>query len=157
MSEHNEHARGVVATWLEHLAIGECLLVCFSTDVSVFPEDGTFLEVRGTAGAANRKRLLDAIEQTKPQDRTNTLLALETAYRYPNLDTVILFTDGEPNSPTGGSNQFDSEIAERIHALCGKHGDIPVNTVGLGDYFKPKLSEFLIRVARETGGSFLGR
>ncbi len=64
-------------------------------------------------------------------------------------------TDGEPNN--GESNQFDPEIAEKIYALCRQHKGIPVNTVGLGNYFKPQLSGFLIRVAQETGGSFLGR
>jgi Mg-chelatase subunit ChlD len=152
-----EHARGVVAAWLEHLAIGECVLVLFSTDAQVFPEDGTFLDVRGSNGAANRRRLLEQIRNTKPEGRTNTLLALQMAYRCPDLDTVILFTDGEPNSPNSNSDQFDPEIAEKIYALCRQHKDVPVNTVGLGNYFKPQLAGFLMKVAQETGGSFLGR
>jgi len=150
-----EYARGVVATWLEHLAISECALVLFSTDAHVFPQDGNFLDVRGSAGEANRKRLLEQIKYTKPDGGTNTLLALQMAYECPQLDTIILFTDGEPNN--GNSNKFDPEIAERIYALCQQHKGIPVNTVGLGNYFKPQLSGFLMRVAQETGGSFLGR
>ncbi len=150
-----EYARSVVATWLEHLAISECALVLFSTDAQVFPQDGGFLDVRGSAGKANRKRLLEQISYTKPDGGTNTLLALQMAYQCPQLDTIILFTDGEPNN--GNSNKFDPEIAERIYALCQQHKGIPVNTVGLGNYFKPQLSGFLKRVAQESGGSFLGR
>jgi hypothetical protein len=127
----------------------------FSTDAHVFPQDNTFLDVRGSAGEANRKRLLEQIKDTKPDGGTNTLLALQMAYQCPQLDTIILFTDGEPNN--GESNQFDPEIAERIYALCRQHKDIPVNTVGLGNYFKPQLSGFLMKVAQETDGSFLGR
>jgi len=150
-----EYARGVVATWLEHLAISECVLVMFSTDVRVFPENGRFLDVYGPGGGTNRQRLLEQIKFTKPEGGTNTLLALQTAYSCANLDTVILFTDGEPNN--GNSNKFDPEIAQKIYTLCQQHKDIPVNTVGLGNYFKPELSSFLMRVAQETNGSFLGR
>jgi hypothetical protein len=153
-----EQARGVVATWLEHLAIGECVLVLFSNDAQMFPEDGSFLDMRGPRGAANRRLLLNRIAAARPDGGTNTLLALQVAYRCPNLDTIILFTDGEPNDPKGiVANQFDPEIAQKIYALLQQHKDIPVNTVGLGNYFKPQLSGFLMRVAKDTGGSFLGR
>lgn len=153
-----EQARGVVATWLEHLAISECVLVLFSNDAQRFPEDGSFLDMRGQRGTANRRLLLNRIEAAKPDGGTNTLLALQVAYRCPNLDTIILFTDGEPNDPKGiVANQFDPEIAQKIYALLQQHKDIPVNTVGLGNYFKPQLSGFLMRVAKDTGGSFLGR
>ena len=153
-----EQARGVVATWLEHLAISECVLVLFSNNAQIFPEGGGFLDLRGPSGPANRTLLLERIKATKPEGGTNTLLALEVAYRSPNLDAVILFTDGEPNNPANvEANQFDPEVADRIYALCQQHRDIPVNTIGLGDYFKPQLSAFLMRVAQDTGGSFLGR
>lgn len=153
-----EQARAVVAAWLEHLAISECVLVLFSNDARVFPDDGSFLDMRGRGGAANRRSLLEHIRATKPEGGTNTLLALQMAYRCANLDTVILFTDGEPNNPANlGTNQFDPQVAEAIYALCEQHKQIPVNTVGLGDYFKPQLSAFLMRVAQGTGGNFLGR
>ena len=153
-----EQARGVVAAWLEHLAISECVLVLFSNGAQAFPEDGSFLDMRGPSGAANRRLLLERIAATKPEGGTNTLLALQTAYRCASLDTIILFTDGEPNNPSSVvANQFDPEVAEKIYALLQQHRDIPVNTVGLGNYFKPQLSGFLMRVAQETGGSFLGR
>jgi hypothetical protein len=71
------------------------------------------------------------------------------------LDTIILFTDGEPNSPTG-RDQFEPEMTELIYDLCRQYS-VPVNAVGLGDYFKPELSRFLLTVSQETGGSFVGR
>ena len=36
-------------------------------------------------------------------------------------------------------------------------GKIPVNTIGLGNYFEEDLSNFLLNVAEITGGTFLGR
>jgi len=153
-----EQARSVVATWLEHLAISECVLVLFSNEAQIFPEDGSFLDMRGPSGATNRRLLLTRIAAAKPDGGTNTLLALQVAYHCPNLDTIILFTDGEPNNPKSiVANQFDPEVAEKIYTLLQQHKDIPVNTVGLGNYFKPQLSGFLMRVAQDTGGSFLGR
>jgi hypothetical protein len=150
-----EHARSVVATWLEHLAIRECALVLFSDDARSFPQDGSFLDVHGPTGVANRKRLLDRLLTAKPEGLTNTLLALQTAYRCPGVDTILLFTDGEPNN--GDVAEFNEKIAEQIYALCRQHDAIPVNTVGLGAFYQPQLSGFLLRVAQETGGSFLGR
>jgi hypothetical protein len=66
-----------------------------------------------------------------------------------------LFTDGAPND--GHSAVFDPKIAEQIYTLCKAHPDVPINAVGLGDYFKPELSQFLLRIAETTGGTFLGR
>ena len=150
-----DHARDVVKCWLEHLAIRECVLILFASEVTVYPPGGHFLDVQGTNGASNRARLVQQIEQATPGGRTNTLAALKTAYRYADLDTIILFTDGEPNSPTG-RDQFESEMAELIYELCRQYS-VPVNAVGLGDYFKPELSRFLLTVSQETGGSFVGR
>ncbi|MCS7306886.1 MAG: VWA domain-containing protein [Thermoguttaceae bacterium] len=153
-----QQAQEVVATWLEHLAIRECVLILFSDGVQIFPQDGTFLPVHGPDGRANRQRLLEQIRTTQPEGRTNTLLALQTAYRYPGLDTIILFTDGEPNRPTNTTpSGFDPEVAEEIYQLVQKHRHIPINAVGLGDYFKPELSGFLLKLAQQTNGCFLGR
>ena len=33
----------------------------------------------------------------------------------------------------------------------------PVNVVGHGDYFDPRFAAFLTGLARESGGTFLGR
>ena len=54
------------------------------------------------------------------------------------------------------AHDFDRSIAESIHELCKEHKTIPVNTVGLGDYLKD-FSTFLMQVASETNGAFLGR
>ena len=52
---------------------------------------------------------------------------------------------------------FDPQIAEQIYQLCGEHTDIPINTVGLGDYFDRDMGTFLRNLARLTGGTFRGR
>jgi hypothetical protein len=105
---------------------------------------------------------LDGLE---PEGFTDTLAALQTAYRYTNVDTIILFTDGKPErAPRNGSRQESiggrgsKEMIKDIHLLCTNRVQIiPVNTVGLGDYFSPDLAGFLRQVANETKGTFIGR
>lgn len=148
-------ARRIVATWLEYLEMEQCVLIVFGRDVVALPDDGTLLDLRGEQGDRNRKRLLEFIEQLDPEGGTNTLAALEMAYAYDDLDAILLFTDGAPND--GRSATFDPDVARQIYRLCEQHKDIPINTVGLGDYFQKDLSEFLLTIAEITGGTFMGR
>jgi hypothetical protein len=80
---------------------------------------------------------------------------MQTAYGYEGLDTIILFSDGAPTD--ANSNRFSPAMAQQIYALCRAHASIPVNTIGLGNYFDKDLSTFLRTVSQLTGGTFLGR
>ena len=146
----------VVKAWLQYLPMEQCALITFSTEAhclqigeqSLFPLDGP-------EGERDRGRLLDSLNRIVPEGGTNTLAALRMAYEIEGVDTILLFTDGEPND--GKSRGFDPENAAMIHELCrGKRG-IPVNTVGVGAYSKRELFDFLLQVAEETGGTFIGR
>lgn len=150
-----EYTRSIIQMWLEYLPIQQTVLITFSDAAAVFPPDGTFLDVVGSAGQQNRKALLKEFDLVKPGGNTNTLAALQKAYEYPDLDSIILFTDGCPDS---GSHTFDSEMAAEVYALCRERGrKVPINTVGLGNYFNKQFAGFLLRLPEETGGSFLGR
>jgi septal ring factor EnvC (AmiA/AmiB activator) len=148
-------AQQIAATWLAHLDVDECVLIVYSTRVGTYPADGTFIGVSGPEGAANRKVLLDKLNAVQPQGVTNTLDALRKAYDYEGLDTIVLFSDGAPTSSTSG--EFDPRIAQQIYELCRQHTDIPINTIGLGDYFDANMGTFLRNLARLTGGTFRGR
>ncbi len=149
-------ARGVIKAWLEHLPIKRAALVAFNDRVATFPNDQTFWDLAGASAQQNRAKLLAVFDRLSPQGNTNTLAALRTAYAYPGVDAIFLFSDGEPDS---GGNVFDHRMAKQVHALCRQHGNaVPVNTVGLGNYLGDRnLGWFLETVARETGGTFLGR
>lgn len=144
----------IALTWLDHLEVDECVLIVFSSGVAAFPADGSLLPVSGPAGPANRARLLEYLKSVQPEGWTNTLPAMQLAYRYP-VDTVILFSDGAPTYEK--VNRFNAEAAEQIYALCRQHADIPVNAIGLGNYFDQNFSTFLRTVAQLTGGTFVGR
>lgn len=72
-----------------------------------------------------------------------------------HFQLTILFSDGAPTNPNLG--RFDQGVANEIYSLCRKYDKIPVNTVGLGNYFDEDLGTFLRTVASIAGGSFLGR
>jgi hypothetical protein len=148
-------AKQIVATWLRHLDVDECVLIVFSYDVRSFPEDGSLVRLRGEQGEAKRAHLLKMLDKIEPKGWTNTLGALRKAYEYPEVDAMILFSDGAPTNVNLG--RFDAAVAEEIYQLCRRHSDIPINTIGLGNYFERDLSKFLRTVASITGGTFQGR
>ncbi len=148
-------AQEIAKTWLQYLNVDECVLIVFSSNVRTFPADGGFADLRGDEGAAVRRQLLDELTKVEPEGWTNTLGALRTAYRYEGLDSIVLLSDGAPTNPNLG--EFDQGVADSIYDLCRQYPDIPVNTIGLGNYFDEDLATFLRSVARITGGTFRGR
>jgi chromosome segregation ATPase len=150
-----DEVQRIANTWLEHLQVDECVLIVFSSSVTAFPTDGRLIRVSGPEGPANRQQLRQYLRSVKPEGWTNTLAAMHLAYRYPNLDTIILFSDGAPTDVNSG--RFSPQAAQRIYALCQEHSNIPVNAIGLGNYFDKDLSTFLRTVSQLTGGTFLGR
>jgi Mg-chelatase subunit ChlD len=163
------HAREIIDDWLSYLQVDYCVVILFNYQVSTLPADGSLLDVRfdnlDPEGKLNphRQKLRDQLKEVKPYGQTNTLAALEKAYQYASkenenerIQTIIIFTDGAPSDRTTG--EFTPALAEKIYSLCKQHGNrVPINTIGLGNYFKPELSQFLMHVAEMTGGNFLGR
>ncbi|HVT27733.1 MAG TPA: VWA domain-containing protein [Lacipirellulaceae bacterium] len=147
-------AQDIAATWLKHLNVQQCVLIVFSSDVRVFPEDGSLADLRGDDGQLKRELLLQHVKQLVPGGQTDTYDALRKAYQY-NVDAILLFSDGAPSSSTTGA--FDPAVAQQIYELCRTHPDVPVHTIGLGNYFDHDASTFLQSVAKITGGTFRGR
>jgi peptidoglycan hydrolase CwlO-like protein len=147
-------AQSIAAIWLQHLNVEECLLIVFASDVRTFPEDGTLVNVQGPSGAARREALLQRVRKIEPAGVTNTLAALRKAYEY-DVDTILLLSDGAPSQATTG--KYDPALAQEIYQLCRAHAGIPVNTIGLGNYFDQETSTFLRTVASISGGGFRGQ
>ena len=148
-------AQQIATTWLRHMDVDECVLIVYSSNVRTFPTDGSLAKVHGIEGEAARTALLDELTAVEPEGWTNTLEAMRKAYTYKDVDTIILFSDGAPTNPNSGL--FDAQVAQKIYALCRQKKGIPVNTIGLGNYFDQDLSTFLRTVAKITDGTFLGR
>lgn len=151
-----ESAKKVMLDWVEHLDMQECKLIVFNDFVKAYPRDEQLLSLRGDQGEKARNLLQLFLGRIKPIGRTNTLDAMKEAYKIKDLDAIVLFTDGAPYVG-GENNRYDAEMIEAIYELCREHADIPVNAVGLGDYFVPELSEFLLTISELTGGTFIGK
>jgi archaellum component FlaC len=159
----------IVKTWVRHLEMERCILVVFSTEAKVFPEGGGMFEVKVEGRVADQKKLEEILDGLKtPNGATNTLEALKKAYAVPDLSSIILFTDGKPEDDRTASLRSNPEAARlhtemlqaQVYALIERSQNaraVPINTVGLGDYFKPELSAFLMKVSELTGGVFIGR
>jgi hypothetical protein len=49
------------------------------------------------------------------------------------------------------------ELIATVRELVRKHRHIPVNVVGIGEYFEKSFADFLRDIANTTGGEFIGR
>ncbi len=111
-----------------------------------FPNDKTLL--RGT-----RENLLQAAEFTRSLARkfvgsTPTFFALQAALEYP-ARSIILMSDGEPNSPPG-------YIIQNISSL-NQFRQTEIHTVAIGDYTHNRnLVLFMQTLARVNNGDFVG-
>jgi hypothetical protein len=146
-------AQQIAATWLKHLNVQECVLIVYSTEVRTFPADGSLADLRGNAGVVMRDQLLEQLQSVNPGGWTDTLLALQKAYEY-DVDTILLLSDGAPSKAASGV--YQDPLAQQIYQLCREHSQIPINTIGLGNYFDQEMSTFLRTVADITGGAFRG-
>ena len=165
----------VVETWLQHLPIENCFLIHYNHEFNTFPAN-RYLSVSGPNGIRNRKWLIQHIQDVQPAGGTHTIEALAKAYKDPNLQTIILFTDGEPrlwdensqgrlsqNKIDEGNYQTERSVSKNmkeILQLCRNEKQrrgVTVNVVAIGDYFDEEFGEFLRNVAKETDGAFIGR
>jgi hypothetical protein len=148
--------RAIIDTWCRHLPLQQVGLIVFNEEVNVFPISGEYLDLASTTSTSfSREDMLAYLGGIEPRGDTDTLSALQRAYAYPDVDSIYLFSDGFPDR---GGNRFDHEMANAIYALCESHGrKIPINVIGVGRYLNPQLGEFLMKLARITGGSFIGR
>lgn len=170
-----EAALQVVRVWLKHLPVEECSLITFSDRVMAFPPGGGM--VRVDRDETSREELLAQVARLRPSGHTATLDAFKAAYAYPGVDTIVFFTDGEPFVPGGvkATSRSDQEAEdetlvgkaqrqsagtrhmEEVLRLVTQYAHIPVNVVALGNYFQKRQSDFLLEIARRTGGAFVGR
>jgi Mg-chelatase subunit ChlD len=148
-----QDATSLMKQWVECLDMQTCVLIVFHNHVTRRPKMGVFDFVNNRDSAIAEIR--DFLKRVEPKGQTNTLKALEEAYKMPGIDTIILFTDGSPN--LDGKAASDPVLIDAIYELCVSKKEIPINAIGIGDYFRPELSKFLLTLAKNTGGTFIGR
>ncbi len=167
-----------ITLWIRTLPMESAMIVYFSDDVTVFPKSKSFLTIEN-----DQAQLIRSVKEhgnPKIGAATNTLLALRTAFDVKEADTIVLFTDGEPNRTpdrdsittdqiTADRKKNPQEYAKQYSRACWNQildyvekqqstgRKIPINVVALGNYFDGLYGPSLVRLATMTGGSFLGR
>lgn len=143
-----------IVSWARHLPMESLRVVFFWDKIRESPGDGKSYVMSDGDRDKSVRELESLLSSVSPKGLTNTPAAFAAAYSYPGVDTIVLFTDGNPNM-TGSDTPA---LIDKVHQLVGQHPDIPVNVVGIGEYFSDKMfAEFLLRVAGDTGGQFIGR
>ncbi len=145
-----------IKAWISYLDIKELALITYNKTATVHTKD--FLDIgkrEPNEINENIKQILKYLESVIPQSSSNTYEALERAYEF-KPDTIILFTNGSPSRNTK-SGIDESEMNRIIEDLIKKHQDIPVNIVGIGDYFNDKTGTYFRKITELTRGSFIGR
>lgn len=154
-----------VLDWIEHLPIKKVALVTFGGDVETVPEEiGASPAWRPDtreipdASVEHRRRLATFLRELKPSGATRTADGLRRAMDFRGADAFILFTDGAPDSFDGGRSGDPREqvmmvISQWVSAAPGRR----VHVVGIGDYFKGSMRDFLLNAAKAGSGTFIGR
>jgi septal ring factor EnvC (AmiA/AmiB activator) len=147
------NTKNEIVSWATHLPMKTLRLVLFHTEVWDYPDDGGVYQMDGGVREESVSLIKTLLDQVDPDGNTNTLDAFMKAYSYPNVDTIVLFTDGHPEVP----GQDSGVLRNKVLALVKKNRHIPVNVVGIGEYFDRSFADFLRGIAAETGGEFIGR
>ncbi|MBI3468629.1 MAG: VWA domain-containing protein [Planctomycetes bacterium] len=130
--------------WVLHLGFEKFNVVRFSSGVMPWRE-GALMD----ATPDNRRLAAEFIGRFRADGETNTLGALETAFSFTDLDTIVLFSDGAPMQPAG-------DVLDWLRKQNANRG-VVINTVAIGDYFDKEYGDFLQKMASEHHGMFLGR
>ena len=137
-----------IETWLRYLPVKEVALITFGADIDEYPGGARFLPKK-----EGLESLIQKLQSMRPTGETKTMEALQRAYGFRDVDAIFLFTDGMPNSAGGNARDIRDFVKSQRAQGC----QIRIHTVGVGDYFKQGLGEFLRGLAADTGGTFIGR
>jgi hypothetical protein len=142
-----------ILSWVRNLPMESLRLVLFHSEVFEFPESGGAYSMKGRDRDESVRAIEVVLKDNEPTGQTNTLGALRQAYKYQGTDTMVLFTDGYPVV----DGRKTSDLIASVRGLVRQHRQIPVNVVGIGEYFERSFADFLRDIASTTGGEFIGR
>jgi Mg-chelatase subunit ChlD len=155
-----------VSSWIEHLPIRRVAVVTFGSDVRTIPasdQESAALNPESRevplATPEHREAILDALRSTSPSGATRTYDGLRRAMDFKDVDAMIVFTDGAPDSAESGSRAGDpsAQVLMLVQHWVAQSQKRHVHVVGVGDYFKGPMRDFLLGVAKAGNGTFIGR
>ncbi len=166
-----------IERWIDGLDVKSACLI-------VFGETAEIKVPMQELESGGREKILSALGELNPtSDSTNFLDAFDKAYRIPNLDTIIVFSDGLPSIDINGerieiepkkATESDKEYSQRrasmiernvlrvlqvhkaISEKARKHPNVSINVIGLGaGVYSEKTGNLLNDLALDNGGIFL--
>lgn len=112
--------------WLMHLPIESFRIVCFSTELELFPKK----ESEWLQGAGSRNRAAEFLRSQSPGGFTCTEKAIDRALAS-KPTAIILFTDGMPSDTAGNADPAQqTRILNKVRTA-----KVPVHVVEVGNYF----------------------
>jgi len=155
--------RDMLSTWVDRLLFDRFDVIDFDNRIQVWQPAGL-----AEASPEQRAAALEWVAATvKPDGQTDTLGALQAAYAFEGVDTVILVSDGEPTQPHFANPMTVALTRQNIQetlawvreqtAALPEEERVVVNTVAVGNYLNKDYGRFLQEIAEATGGEFLGR
>ena len=154
-----KEAKELVLSWIKYLPVQEVLVILFDSEVRTLPSDGRWVDLTRDS---DRESLINEISlSSAASGSTNTLAAIEQAFRCEGASAIVLFTDGKPDTSTAPS--MNGALAVDAILACVKSqesiqsGATRLHTVGVGNYFEAGAGKFLLDLANAGRGSFIGR
>jgi hypothetical protein len=158
-----DEARETVRTYIEYLPVSHAALVVFGSDVRTIPSSlnhsrsqAPNVEELPLVTKDYRDAMLRELNGLAPLGETRTKRALQRAMEFKNVDTIFLFTDGTPDAADGGGDPRES-VLRLVRDWKAAHPAARIHTIGIGDYFNSSMRDFLLGIAKSTGGTFIGR
>ena len=156
-----EEYTGLLKSWVRHLQFERFNVIRFASDVQAWSSSGL-----QDSTSSRRDAAVAFIDTFQPKGQTNTLAALRKALEDDDVDTIILFSDGEPYRFQDDKPVLDRSgrpirgrpAIQEVHDYLRKHSrGTVINTVGMGNYLNQEYGRFLQDVARAHHGVFIGR
>lgn len=156
-----ESSRQLLKQWISNLQMEQFAVIDFDSEAVCWRT--TF----APATEANRVAANEFLDNTVAGGNTRTDLALEKAFSsFPDVDTIVLFTDGRMTG-NNGTEVTEANLLELRDRLYEQHAACVINTIGIGDYFSAELNKksgstehsfghFLQMIAVNHQGVFIG-
>ena len=158
--------KSLLKSWIAALPFDRFSVIQFDHYAHEIPDwEGQLVEET----EENRSIAIQFVAKLEPKNSTNTMDALATALALPNIDTIVLFSDGEPNNENNrpiqpGDRKAAQEACDWVRAELRKRNGtlagsskVTVNTIAMGEYLDAIYGKFLQDLATENGGVFIGR
>jgi von Willebrand factor type A domain len=151
--EHREFLKA----WIRELEFERFEVIRFSDTLEAWSEIHSTGGLQQADMNNHRQSAEEFVDGFTAEGWTHSLKAFQKAFSYPDVDTVIFFSDGDPTDATGDEVRQWLNEQNQQRRRNPQQRPIIINTIGMGNYFDKEYGKFLKKVALENKGEFIGR